>query len=121
MLKKIVNGEEFVLSDEEERVTLMYWKMNEAHPEYASACCFDGVKEPWYDLDEVRKIKMKLIDKAKIDLKDELTDTIDELEDEGKDASDYRKQRAELRSYCPDLSKLNTFYEIEMIRLPLGS
>lgn len=121
MLTKMVNGKEIVLSDEEEKVTRMYWKMNTDNPEYIEACCFDGVKEPWYDLDALRTCKQKMIDRMKISLMEELTDTINELEDEGKDASDYRKQRAELRSYCPDLSKLETLEEIKKVSLPLGS
>lgn len=115
MLTKMVNGEVLRMSDEEERVTLLFWSMNKALPDYADALVFDGVHDPVYDIDRARVIKARIIAESKeIECKS-LSDLIETSEDQGIDAKPYRSWRASVRKWNPDLSGAKNIQDLNAI------
>ena len=118
MLKKMVNGTEVEMSPQEEAQCLDFWAMNAAHPEYSGACCWDGLNQPFYDMEVARKIHQDILTKQQKKAYDDICLQIEVAMDEGMDFSALLQKRKAIRNYvCPELSQCNTIDEIKAVKL----
>ena len=118
MLKKMVNGEEIILTEDEEKNTLAYWDLNNMYPEYVGACAFDGVNPPYHDMETARRIHASRLVEQKKSAYLDICEKIEIATDAGLDLNDLFKKRQAIRNYeVPDLSaclSVNDLCEIKL-------
>lgn len=113
MLKKMVNGVEIPLTDEEEKNTLAFWDLNTKYPEYVGCCAFDGVNPPYHDIEAVRCIRKQLFEDARKDALDKISEAIELALENAEEVKDLYAKRKKIRSaQCPDLSDCKTVEEV---------
>lgn len=83
MLTKLINGKTFILSETEERQQRAFWALNDKYPEYAGHCGWDGVNEPYHDMQECRKHHQRLIEEALEKASSDINKQIEIAEEDG--------------------------------------
>lgn len=117
MLKKMVNGIEINLSDKEEEQTRSYWSMNAANPDYCDACAYDGLNDPYYDMEAARRVHEAILEKERLNKYCDINLQIEQAMDDGNDLSPLFKRRKYLRNYlCPDLTNCKTIDDLKKIK-----
>lgn len=112
MLKKMVNGVEVTLSEEEEANTRAWWALNEQYPLYDGVFAFDGVNPPYLDLVGARTRHQFLLLDACEKEKARLTNLIEIAEEEGHDRTELLNARKALRPIPEmDISQFTTIEE----------
>jgi len=118
MLTKMVNGETIVCSDEEEKNIRAYWALNDAYPEFAGCCAFDGVNPPYHIIEDARKTYISLCNSYCDDQIKSLSDQI-EVSRENQDSvtekslMDTRKSIRKMMN--PDVSAIQTVKELHFM------
>lgn len=113
MLTKMVDGKTIVCSDEEERLLLMKWALNDKYPQYIGHLTFDGISEPNHDMTECKKRHASLLTQAYEKELKILNDQIEIAQEDGKDITPLFAQRKTLRAMVSqDLSGINTIDEL---------
>ena len=97
MLTKIVNGQEIICSEEEERLIRLKWALNDKYPEYVGHLMFDGVSEPKHDMVECRKTHKKWHDAAVDEKIAEINRQYEIAQEDGLDFTTLMQQRKALR------------------------
>lgn len=114
MLKKMVNGVEIELTEQEEKNTLDFWALNDKYPEYVGCCAFDGLNPPYHDMEEVKKVQGYWFTQAKKDAMDKISHEIDLAMEDGKDLADLLAKRKQIRlTECPDFSDCKTVEDVK--------
>lgn len=100
MLKKMVDGVELICSDEEERLILKKWSLNEKYPEYRGHLMFDGISEPQHDLVQCSIHHKGMIEQVISESIEKINRQIEEAEDNGYDSlkSDLISKRKSIKS-----------------------
>ena len=96
MLKKMVDGVEIILSDEEEAHVRAWWAFNEKYPEYHDCNRYDGANAPVIDMDRARELHVinvkNVIDEKLKELRADIEDAEDDGDDNRKDALISRRK-----------------------------
>jgi hypothetical protein len=114
MLKKLVNGEEVVLTEQEERQQRAYWDLNTKYPEYRGHCGWDGVNEPFHDMIECKKHHCRLLDEASQQAISEINAQIETAQENGEPFMHL----LQLRKQFKELAKmdLSQYEDIESLK-----
>jgi hypothetical protein len=85
MLKKMVDGVEIILSDEEEAHVRAWWAFNEKYPEYHDCNRYDGASAPVIDIPRARELHVWNVNKVINEKLEVLRPQIEQAEDDGDD------------------------------------
>lgn len=114
MMHKMVNGEKVILSDDEEKFTLQYWKLNQTYPEYQYHCAFDGVNPPQHDMDQCRIVHASYLKKCVALALDDLRQEIESHQETDQDCTSlYAKRKAIKQLELQDLSGYSTIGDLK--------
>ena len=83
MLKKMVDGVEIILSDEEEAHVRAWWAFNEKYPEYHDCNRYDGASAPVIDLSRARELHVENVNKVINEKLDSLSPVLEKAEEDG--------------------------------------
>ena len=110
MLKKMVDGVEIILSDEEEAHVRAWWAFNEKYPEYHDCNRYDGASAPVIDMDRARELHVINVNRAINEKLDALRPEIEKAEDDGDDAAKANlvARRKMLKGYLDRDTKLTS-------------
>lgn len=96
-MHKMVNGEKVILSDDEEKFTLQYWKLNQTYPEYRHHCAFDGVNPPYHDMEQCRIVHASYLKKCIELALEDLRISIEDYQENSHDCSELYAKRKSIK------------------------
>lgn len=85
MLKKMVDGVEIILSEEEESHVRAWWAFNEKYPEYHDCNQYDGANPPFINMDRARELHVINVNQVVNEKLEALRSEIEKSEEEGDD------------------------------------